>query len=347
MTLQAFLVQAADKTFWGFENNPREPFHGKLWKTDLGNFSNNAYRDAVSDLLAIFERTTEKGLVPGHRRKAAIKIYTNSGSGLNTPPELVKAVIAELGERGFSRNDLCIIDAREDMLRDAGFLPPLSRIDLMGPYFEGVRVYALDSGELRSPLWYYDSPLPREFTTPLGRALLGAPLQLDPEEARKSYLPEILLTGVDFWINLPVACHHPAIGLSGALANASLWNITNGTRFFSSPANAPVAIAEIASIPELKAGWALNLVSLEHYQFIAGPAFNANYTRSRPELWMSVDPVVMDVRLLEAANEARVETGFLQLPLVPEFIEYSMELGLGQGYPEGPFRLTGGETGAN
>jgi hypothetical protein len=208
-------------------------------------------------------------------------------------------------------------------------------MQVQGPYFHGVRVYSLDSPELRSPIWFYDSPLPREFSSPLGRALLRAPIQLDPEQARKSYLPANLMTGVDFWINLPVAAHHPATGLSGALVNASLWNISNGTRFFSSPANAPVAVAEIASIPELQASWALNLISLEGYQYIGGPGFNANYTDSLPELWMSVDPVIMDANLVTLLNKARQGRRFQALPVIPEFVEYSVQLGLGQGIAVG------------
>lgn len=329
MPLVAFLANADEIGFWGFETNARQEVFGKIWETRLNDFSPASYAAEVNFLLREFEKGTGKKLVPGQRGKAALKVYTNSGAGLQTPPDLVRAIIQALLDRGFRREDLCIVDARAELLRSAGFLPPLSRMQLLGPYFEGVRVYALDRNELKSPTWYYDSPLPQEFTTPLGRAILGNQLELDPVEARKSYLPENLLTGVDFWINLPVACHHPSAGLSGALVNASLWNITNGTRFFNSPANAPVAVAEIASIPELQATWALNLISLESYQFIAGPAFNANYTRSLPQLWLSADPVAMDTRLIQLVNEARREEGFEELPAIPEFIEYSIDLGLG------------------
>jgi hypothetical protein len=332
-TLLPFLAAAGDTTFWGFENSPRTGFDGKLWKTGVEGFSPEHYRAGVARLLSEFERETGKRLAPGALGKAALKVYSNSGAGLGTPPDLVRAVIEALEARGFSRDDLCILDARSDNLRSAGFLPPLSRIQLMGPYFDGVRVYALDRGDLLVPAWFYDSPLPQEFTTPLGRALLVNPIQLDPVEARKSYLPGNLLTGVDFWINLPVATHHPATGLGGALVNATLWNITNGTRFFNSPANAPVAVAEIASIPELQAGWALNLVSLEGYQFIAGPAFNANYTASRRELWMSVDPVVMDAGLIQLLNVERRARRFSDLPAIPEFIQFAMELGVGRPVP--------------
>ncbi|MFO7725730.1 MAG: DUF362 domain-containing protein [Oceanipulchritudo sp.] len=332
MTLGAFLdASAQEESFWGFSEEVRQPYHGKIWEASLSAFDKAAYRTAVESLLQHFESTTGKALVPGGNRQAGLKVYSGSGSGMQTPLPLVRAVIEALEKRGFSRDELALVDAREDKLREAGFLPPLSRMDLQGPYFEGVRVYALDANDQQSPVWFYENPLPREFTTPFGRALLGNVLELDPEKARKSFLPQNLLTEVDFWINLPMAGHHPATGLSGALVNASLWNVTNGSRFFHSPANAPVAVAEIASIPELKAGWALNLVSLESYQIIGGPAFNANYTHTQPRLWMSVDPVALDMRLVELLNEARRRRGFEELSAVPEFIEYSVQLGLGIG----------------
>ena len=329
-TLLPFLSRAADATFWGLEEAQR-PFHGMLWQAPLDDFSEDAYRDQVHALLKTFEQQTGQSLTPGEHRRAALKIYTNSGNGLQTPHALVGAVIDYLQDNGFGKEELCIIDARESLLRDAGYLPPLSRIELTGPYYKGVRVYALDLGELRSPVWYYDSPLPREFTSPLGRELLRAPILLDPEEARKSYLPDLLLEEVDFWINLPVASHHPGTGPSGALVNATLWNITNGTRFFNSPANAPVAVAEIAAIPELHENWALNLISLEKFQYIAGPSFNANYTGSLPEMWMSVDPVIMDANLVTVLNRWRRQSGFETFPELPEFLIYAMQLGLGEG----------------
>ncbi|HKJ90448.1 MAG TPA: DUF362 domain-containing protein [Oceanipulchritudo sp.] len=333
-TLVAFLAaHAQEESFWGFSEEARQPYHGKIWETALAASDEAPYREAVDLLIKQFERSTGKALVPDRHRRAALKVYSGSGSGMQTPLPLVRAVVEALERRGFSRDRLALVDAREDKLRESGFLPPLSRMDLQGPYFEGVRVYALDAGDQLSPTWFYENPLPREFTTPFGRALLGNVLELDPEKARKSFLPENLLTEVDFWINLPMACHHPSTGLSGALVNASLWNVTNGSRFFHSPANAPVAVAEIASIPELKAGWALNLISLESYQIIGGPAFNANYTYTQPRLWMSVDPVALDTALVELVNKARRRRGFEELPAVPEFIEYSVQLGLGHVVP--------------
>jgi hypothetical protein len=341
-TLLPLVSIAVDEpSFWGFESS-RKAYEGVLWKAPLEDFSSATYSRKVGELLASFEQRSGKALVPGRHRMAALKIYTDSGNGLQTPRALVDAVLKALLERGFREEELCIIDAREDTLRDSGYLPVLSRMGFMGPYYRNVRVYALDDRQLKSPTWFYESPLPREFTSPLGREILRAPVELDPQEARKSYLPSILLENVDFWINLPVASHHPGTGPSGALVNATLWNVTNGTRFFNSPANAPVAVAEIAAIPELAASWALNITSLEYFQYIGGPAFNANYTGSEPELWMSVDPVIMDANLVSVLNRYRTGQGFEPFPEIPEFAVYAMQLGIGSGIANATKVLTVG-----
>jgi hypothetical protein len=72
---------------------------------------------------------------------------------------------------------------------------------------------------------------------------------------------------------------------------------------------------------------------MESYQYIGGPSFNANYTARQPQLWASVDPVILDSNLIAALNEARLLDGFRPLSRVPEFIEYSVQLGLGFGHP--------------
>lgn len=331
MSLLPILLNANEGRFWGFED-ARAAHHGLIWQADLGEATSSEYSRAVEAILKQFTDTTGKTLEPGTYRRAALKVYTNSGPGLQTPQALVRAVIEGLQRRGFELDEIVIIDARESLLRAAGYLPPLSRIHMEGPFFDGVRVYGLDEGELRSEAWFYESPLPREFTSPLGRMILQPEVATDPTESRRSYLPSKLLTEVDFWINLPVAVHHPATEMSGALLNASLWNITNHTRFLSSPANAPVAVAEISAIPEIQDTWALNIVSLESYQYIAGPAFNANYTDRLPQLWASVDPVILDVNLITLLNSSRAPRGFQPLSRIPEFVEFSVQLGLGFGH---------------
>lgn len=314
--------------FWGFED-ARKAFHGKVWEVELEQLSESEYADAVERMIAAFERERGEDLGPGEWRRAGIKVYTHSGPGLRTPPALTRAVVRALERRGFARDELFIFDTRESNLRWSGYLPPLSG-RAQGDYFHGVPVRYLDGPGMRDPVWYYDSPLPEEFTTPLGRELLRPTVVIDPEELRRSFLPAPLITDVDFWINLPVAMDQRALGLSGAMVNATLWSISNNIRFFGSPVNAPVAVAEIAAIPELLDTWALSIVSLESYQFIGGPAFNANYTASEPLLWMSVDPVILDAMLLDRINRARGERGFSSLGSLLPYLDYAVNFGLGR-----------------
>jgi len=323
----------AEGRFWGF-GDARQEWFGHVWEAELTDFSGDTYAAAVERLLSGFESRTGKRLVPDQSGTAGIKVYAESGAGLATPHALTRGVIEALLRRGFRRENLFLLGGKETQLREAGYLPPLSRMDVLGAYFEGVPVRALDSGKWTNDTWFYDSPLPQEFTTPLGRELLGQPLDFNPVKARKSFLPVPLVTEVDFWINLPILSDLPAIGINGALANATVWNVTNNNRFLTSPANAPVAVAEIAAIPELEDSLALTLLSLELYQYIGGPVFNSLYTRSAPLLWLSPDPVMIDALGIRKINSGREERGFTPLPEFPPLLEYANQLDLGYSLPE-------------
>lgn len=251
-----------------------------------------------------------------------------------TPKALTGAVIESLLRRGFKPEQICLVGLREESLRQCGYLPPVGSEDL-APFFDGVRVYALDSGEFYNERWFYDSNLPSR------QALINAAknrddlynYQADPNE-RKSFLNTLLFLKADFWINLPVAADNPALGVSGALANASLWNISNNERFFDSPANAPVAAAEISAIPELRDTWALSFVSLEYYQYLGAPRFNAVYTGREQRLWLSANPVALDYLMWLRFKPLRVRYGYPESATEPPLFQYASSLGLGEYQPE-------------
>jgi len=316
--------------FWGFED-ARSSHLGTWWEESLQDYRQDSYAEAVQEILQDFESATGKELVPGEKAKAALKVYTQSGKGLSTPPELVRAVIEALEQRGFERKQLQIIDTRRDNLREAGYLPPLSAFRAEDT-FHGVPVVALDHLEDWHPDWFYENPLPAQFTTALGREILGSPRQKADVETRKSFLPYTLLHEVDFFINLPMVTDHRALGVNGAIANATLWAVSNRDRFFHSPANAPIAAAEIAAVPELLSNWACTILSLERYQFIGGPSFNALYTRSERKLLLSVDPVILDAMMRRRIDEARIEEGFHPLGENLPLLQYAQSLKVGRAY---------------
>ena len=102
----------------------------------------------------------------------------------------------------------------------------------------------VNEGDFYDEAWYYDSPLPPAMRVmdAMGREEAGA-----EGVARKSFLPRPLLFEVDFWINLPVGCDDPALGVDGALVNMTLWNVSNSRRFLVNQATASAAVAEIAA----------------------------------------------------------------------------------------------------
>lgn len=296
----------------------------------MADFSDASYRRTIDRVLEVFERVRGEPLRPGPRRRAALKVYSDSGAGLATPHELVRAVLGALEQRGFVRDELVIVGLSAARLRDAGFLPPLSA---GGGTYEGVPVMTLETGKYYDNAWFYDSPLPSGRTDLSHELNLGELTGSVAETERRSLLPVPLMFDVDFWINLPACSDHPVLGVNGALVNATLWNASNTQRFFRSPANGPAAAAEIAAIPELRATWVCTILSLERYQFIGGPVFNSLYTLSEPRLWLSDNPVMIDALLRERINAGRAEAGFRGLDPGLRLLSYGQQVGLGSSNP--------------
>ncbi len=299
----------------------------RVFEARLPGFDAEAYDRAVEGLIAAFERSVGRRFAPSTRRRAGLKVYSDSGAGLSTPVELVLATVRALERRGFARGDLRIVGLNAARLRAAGFLPPLSE---GGSLFHGVPVLVLEDGRYFEDAWFYDSPLPARRPGAPSDFEEGGELAM-AEGDRRSFLPAPLLFDVDFWINLPGCSDHPVLGVNGALVNATLWNASNTQRFFRSPANAPAAVAEIGAIPELRAGWVFNLMSLQRYQFIGGPVFNSLYTLSEPLLWLSDNPVLLDALMWERIDRGRRAAGFRGLPDGLRLLSYASQLGLGGG----------------
>lgn len=280
-----------------------------IFECEPKEFSAEAYGRSVENLLAAYEKNTGRKLMPGEHKKVALKIYTASGRGLETPKDLTRAVRTALENRGFSRENILLVDLSERQLRLAGYLPPFRKKNDF--FWEDSPVIALDTGKHYHEKWFYENNLPtREFAT-------GTESEWeDIANERKSFLPIPLLFDVDFWINLPVACDSPAIGVCAALGNATLWNAGNQKRFLDNPANAVHMAVSIATIPELRAKFELSILSLEKYQFIGGPVFNENYTLSEKQIWMSANPVILDFLIWQRMNRARAARGFK--PIFPE-----------------------------
>lgn len=293
-------------------------YQNVIFEYELTDFSFQQYSQAVKQLFKTYEKTFSKTLIPGNKRNVGLKVYTASGPGLSTPQALVLSVINELLARGFSKNEIFIIDEYSYNLRSSGFLPPLSQ---GGNTFQEIRVYSLDQKIYWDPEWHYISSLPSK------QAFSRFPFQDD--DFNKSFLPTPLLLDVDFWINLPMITSHQSTAISGALTNATIFNISNNKRFIDNPIHACIAIAEIAAIPELQEHWVFTLMTLELYQFIGGFMFNARYTRSEPILWLSTNAPAMDYLVFQRINKHRKQERLPTFESPPHFFEYCKTLNVG------------------
>jgi hypothetical protein len=96
-----------------------------------------------------------------------------------------------------------------------------------------------------------------------------------------------------------------ALGVHGALAAASIGNIANGERFLDNPFNASKVAVEVCAIPKLANKNLLTILSLERFQVLGGPNFDANWCRSEKSLLTSANPVIIDFIGLQKINSGR------------------------------------------
>lgn len=305
---------------------PRGPL-GLVWEAPLA--ADKLYYTEVATLVAAYESEVGAQLTPKARGKVGIKVNTRSGRGLSTPLQLLRAMIEAFEARGYERESILIIDYSAHELRQAGIMPSISS-DLA--HFEGCPVYALDSEAYYDVDWFYDSPLPPSMNQEpqlLGGLGRGSQSLEEGAKERKSFLAAPLLFEVDFWVNLAVGVDDVALGVDGALSNATLWNVSNSQRFLGNEATASAAVAEIAAIPELSERMVLHFISLDRYQYIGGPRFKSRYSRSEPLLWMSSDPVALDRLLYDRMNKHRLLDGFPEISPMPRQLPFAASLGLG------------------
>ena len=306
---------------------------GLVYQASLGAEKEPNYQQAVTNLLAAYEKNSGQLLRPRASGRIALKVDVRKGVGLSTPVALVQAVVRALEQRSFRREHIYLVAHSARCLQKSGFVSSL-HTDERAVALGGCAWKAWDQGSDYDAAWYYDSPLPSKskLSSNLEVSLFEV-AELDPlKEQRKSLLPVSLMFDFDAWINLATAADAPDWGIQAVLVNATLANVSNARRFQgeSVAASAAAAIAEIAAIPELRKNWFFNLVSLHKYQYIGGPQYNAAYTRSEPLLWLSADPVAMDRLLVERINRARREEGFSVLEPIPPQIGFAASLGVGR-----------------
>lgn len=296
----------------------------EIFDYKLPEYTYEAYEQAISVLMERFERTNPKfsGLI-------ALRISTYCGPGLCTPKNLVLALSKYLERYGIKKSDILIVGDSENTLRECGYLPPLSQREHNGNVFEGMQVFWINDPQFHDKNWVYTNPITADrLVRRENRWKLDA-LPTHTNDPQSSYLPTLLMFGVDWWINLPIYVGSFAHGVIGSLMQGSILNITNNRRFLDNPANCAAAAAQISAIKELRTKHLFSIATFERFQFTDSLVYNENYTRSFPHVLLSTDQVALDTFSLKILNDVKALYNFKFLEGKPTIFQYAEQLGLG------------------
>lgn len=281
-------------------NKPLATFRVSLKEQD------KEYAQLVHSIIQLNEAKGGIQLRPNRQTKVGLKLSTHFAPGLSTPIRLVDALLDFLKHRGFSPDDVFLLDLEANALRRGGFLPPKSTQRIT---YRGYRVLALDSRRHFNANWFHDSPIPPTADY-RARIRLRNPRDFDARlrEERRSYLPAPLFLEAH-WIDLPVAVDSLSLGIDAAVANASLRAVDNNSRFLGRQSTAPAAATEILAVPEYWEKHLFSIIDLSRFQYAGGDRFNASFIGSDPTLLLSENPFSLDAFALVALNKARAANG--------------------------------------
>ena len=282
----------------------------KVWENDQLN------EDAVSELMdqAMMKLTGRSSakeawrdiVLPDHI--VGIKINPLAGPELSTHSIIVDKIVEGLYGAGVLRKQIIIWDRFEAHLLNAGY--PIQQ-------GEGdVRTLASDT----EGIGYDDEVFYESEKDSVARR---------ENESTLSRYSRIVTQQVDVLINVPVLKHHAMAGVSGCLKNLAFGSVDNTRRFHGKPLYCNPAIAEILEHKVLKEKLVLNIVDGLVASFDKGPTYHAESTWKYGSLFISTDPVILDVLVLQTINQKREEMELDSVSKLSNHITTASKLGIG------------------
>ena len=246
-------------------------------------------------------------VLPDHR--VGIKINPLAGPELSTHSVIVKKIVDSLFSAGILKKQIIIWDRFEKHLLNAGY--PI-RTD------EGdVRTLATDLENIG----YDDTVFYETEKDSITRR---------ENESTRSHYSRIVTEQVDVLINVPVLKHHDMAGVSGCLKNMAFGSVDNTRRFHGKPLYCNPAIGEIFENKMLKDKVVLNIVDGLVASYDKGPTYHEQSTWKYGGLFVSSDPVILDVLILQTVNQKREEMGLDSMSKFANHIAAASGLGLGR-----------------
>ena len=237
-----------------------------------------------------------------------IKINPLGGPELSTHPIIVDKIVEGLYSAGVLRKQVIIWDRFEEHLLNAGY--PIREDE------SEVRTLASDT----EGIGYDDEVFYESEKDSITRRENGSTF---------SRYSRIITQMVDVLINVPVLKHHEMAGISGCLKNLAFGSVDNTRRFHGKPLYCNPAIAEILEHKVIKEKLVLNIVDGLVASFDKGPTYHAESTWNYGTLFVSADPVILDVLVLQTVNQKREEMELDSVSKFSNHISTASALGLG------------------
>ena len=146
---------------------------------------------------------------------------------------------------------------------------------------------------------------------------------------RDHIIPELSLNKWMCLLIFPVLKHHDMAGVSGCLKNMAFGSVDNTRRFHGKPLYCNPAIGEIFENKVLKDKVVLNIVDGLVASYDKGPTYHEESTWKYGGLFVSPDPVILDVLILQTVNQKREEMGLASMSKFANHITAASGLGLG------------------
>ena len=282
----------------------------KVWENDQLN------EDAVSELMdqAMMKLTGRSSAKEAWRDivlpddVVGIKINPIAGPELSTHSIIVDKIVEGLYGAGVLRKQIIIWDRFEEHLLNAGY--PIKQDE------NDVRTFASDT----EGIGYDDEVYYESEKDSIARR---------ENESTRSRYSRIVTEHVDVIINVPVLKHHAMAGVSGCLKNLAFGSVDNTRRFHGKPIYCNPAIGEILEHKVLKEKLTLNIVDGLLASFDRGPTYHPESTWQYGSLFVSPDPVILDVLVLQTVNQKREEMDLDSVSKFANHINSASSLGLG------------------
>ncbi|MDE0016314.1 MAG: DUF362 domain-containing protein [Candidatus Poribacteria bacterium] len=282
----------------------------KVWENDQLN------EDAVSELMdqAMMKLTGRSSAKEAWRDIVlpddivGIKINPLAGPELSTHSIIVDKIVEGLYGAGVLRKQIIIWDRFEEHLLNAGYPIKQDETD--------VRTFASDT----EGIGYDDEVFYESEKDSIARR---------ENESTRSRYSRIVTQQVDVLINVPVLKHHAMAGVSGCLKNLAFGSVDNTRRFHGKPIYCNPAIAEILEHKVLKEKLVLNIVDGLVASFDRGPTYHAESAWNYGGLFISTDPVILDVLVLQTVNQKREEMELDSVSKLANHISTASKLDLG------------------